>query len=137
MSKQISGTDAVKNVKIVIVGLGRVGSIFLQKMTEQKSRGTKIIGLVDARPDAPVIKIAEEAGIKIYREVRDIVKLGDSVDVIFDLTGSTEVRKALRSGLSESNNKHTVVAPEIMAFLIWDLIASGEAFPSNHAADGY
>lgn len=127
----------MKDINIAIVGLGRIGSIFLQKMTEQKRRGTNIIGVVDVRPDVPGVRIAEEAGIKIYREVRDIVKLGDSVDIIFDLTGSTEARKALRSGLSESNNKHTVVAPEIMAFLIWDLIASGEAFPRNHATYGY
>jgi len=48
-----------------------------------------------------------------------------------------EARKALRSGMAESNNRHTVVAPEVMAFLIWDLIASGEALPENHALQGY
>lgn len=124
----------MKEVKIAIAGLGRVGSLFLKKMTEQKGRGIKIVGLVEARPDAPGVEIAEKENIKIYPTVQDLLKLGDSVDVIFDLTGSMEVRKALRSGMAETNNRHTVVAPEIMAFLIWDLIGSGEAFPENHSS---
>lgn len=127
----------VKDVKIAIAGLGRVGSRFLQKLTEQRSSGVKIIAVAEGNPDAPGMKIAEDRNIKVYRDVRDIVKLGDSIDVIFDLTGSMEVRKALRSGLAESNNRHTVVAPEVIAFLIWDLVASGEAFPDSHALAGY
>ncbi|MEK6726850.1 MAG: hypothetical protein AABY54_09950 [Deltaproteobacteria bacterium] len=128
----------MKEVTIAIAGLGRVGSLFLKKMTEQKGKGTRIVGLVEIRPDAPGVMIAEKENIKIYPTVQDLVRIGDSVDVIFDLTGSMEVRKALRSGMAESNNRHTVIAPEIMAFLIWDLIASGEAFPENHASlQGY
>lgn len=127
----------MKEVKVAIVGLGRVGSIFLQKLTEQRSSGVKIIAAVDINPDSPGIKIAEGKQIKVYNNIQDVVKLGDAIDIIFDLTGSTEVRKALRSGLVESNNRLTVVAPEVIAFLIWDLIASGEVFPGVHAAKGY
>ena len=127
----------VKEIRIAIVGLGRIGSLFLQKMTEQRSSGVKLIAVVEARADAPGVKIAEDKKIKIYKEVQDIVRLGDTVDVVFDLTGSAEVRRALRSGLAGSNNRHTVVAPEVVAFLIWGLIASGEAFPESHAISGY
>jgi len=127
----------IKEVRIAIAGLGRVGSKFLQKVTEQKSSGIKIIAIAEANPDAPGVKIAEAGEIRVYRDVQDIVKLGDAVDVIFDLTGSIEVRKALRSGLAESNNRHTVVAPEVVAFLIWNIMAAGEAFPTSHAAAGY
>lgn len=127
----------IKEVKIAIVGLGRVGSLFLQKLTEQNSSGVKLIAVVEARADAPGVKIAEEKRIKIYSEIQDIVRLGDTVDVIFDLTGSVEARRILRSGLAASNNRHTVVAPEVVAFLIWGLIASGEAFPESHAISGY
>ncbi|MDO8707079.1 hypothetical protein [Pseudomonas sp.] len=127
----------IKEVRIAIAGLGRVGSKFLQKLTDRIGSGVKIIAVVEANPDAPGVKIAEAGGIRVYRDVQDIVNLGDAVDVIFDLTGSIEVRKALRSGLAESNNRHTVVAPEVVAFLIWDLIAAGEAFPASHAAAGY
>jgi len=127
----------VKDVKIAIAGLGRVGSKFLQKLTDRRSSGVKIIGVAEANPDAPGVKFAETKEIKVYRDIQDIVKLGDAVDVIFDLTGSIEVRKALRSGLAESNNRHTVVAPEVIAFLIWDIMAAGEAFPTDRVAGGY
>lgn len=127
----------MKEVRIAIAGLGRVGSRFLQKLTEQRSSGIKIIAAVEANPDAPGVRIAAERKIEVYRDIKEAVKLGDSIDVIFDLTGSMEVRKALRSGLAESNNRHTVVAPEVVAFLIWNLIATGEAFPDSHALGGY
>lgn len=129
--------NVIKEVRIAIAGLGRVGSKFLQKLTDRIGSGVKIIGVVEANPEAPGVKIAEDREITVYRDVQDIVKLGDAVDVIFDLTGSIEVRKALRSGLAESNNRHTVVAPEVVAFLIWDIMAAGEAFPTSHAAAGY
>jgi len=131
------GVNVVKDVKIAIAGLGRVGSKFLQKLTDRRSSGVKIIGVAEANPDAPGVKFAETKEIKVYRDIQDIVKLGDAVDVIFDLTGSIEVRKALRSGLAESNNRHTVVAPEVIAFLIWDIMAAGEAFPTDRVAGGY
>src|SRR3990172_4946863 len=131
------GVNVVKDVKIAIAGLGRVGSKFLQKLTDRRSSGVKIIGVAEANPDAPGVKFAETNEIKVYRDIQDIVKLGDAVDVIFDLTGSIEVRKALRSGLAESNNRHTVVAPEVIAFLIWDIMAAGEAFPTDRVAGGY
>jgi homoserine dehydrogenase len=127
----------VKEVRIAIIGLGRVGSTFLQKLTQQRSIGVKIVGAVEARQDAPGVKVAEERNIRVYRDIQDVVRLGDAVDVIFDLTGSNEVRRALRSGMAETNNRHTVVAPEVVAFLIWELIAAGEAFPETHAVRGY
>lgn len=127
----------MKEVKVAIAGLGRVGSKFLQILTSRTGSSVRIIAAVEANPDVPGVKIAEEKKIAVYREASELVKLGDDIDVIFDLTGSPEFRKALRSGLAESRNRHTVVAPEVMAFLIWDLIASGESFPDNHDIKGY
>lgn len=127
----------MKEVKVAIAGLGRVGSRFLQILTSRAGSSVKIIAAVEANPDAAGVKIAEERNIAVYREPSELVKLGDDIDVIFDLTGSPEFRKALRSGLAEFRNRHTVVAPEVMAFLIWDLIASGESFPDNHDIKGY
>ncbi len=44
--------------------------------------------------------------------------MGDGVDMFFDLTGNAETRQALRKGMMETNNNHTVIAPEIMAQLL-------------------
>lgn len=127
----------MKEVKVAIAGLGRVGSRFLQILTSRAGSSVRIIAAVEANPDAPGVKIAEDRKIVVFREPSELVKLGDDIDVIFDLTGSPEFRRAVRSGLAESRNRHTVVAPEVMAFLMWDLMASGETFPDNHDLKGY
>ena len=128
----------MKEVKIAIAGLGRVGCKFLMELSSQAGCRIKIIAAVEADPDAPGVKIAEDLKITVFREASELLKLGDQIDVVFDLTGSVEFRKALRSGLANSVNRHTVVAPEVIAFIVWDLITSSdEPFPDNHHVKGY
>ena len=126
-----------KEIRVVIVGLGRVGSTFLKKFSEMEGRGVKIIATVEKQADAPGIKIAMEKGIPIYKATRDIIAMGESVDIIFDLTGNPEARRALRSELARSGNQHTVLAPEIIAYLVWSIMSHGQEFPNNHAKQGY
>ena len=55
----------------------------------------------------------------IYSDVRQQRPEGDKVDIIFDLTGNSDVRQALRNKLMESKNHHTVIAPAVVAQLLW------------------
>ena len=48
-----------------------------------------------------------------------LVCLGDSVDIIFDLTGDAKIRQGLRQRLKDEGNQHTVIAPEVIAKLMW------------------
>lgn len=57
--------------------------------------------------------------------------MGDSVDIIFDLTGNAETRQALRKGMMDSNNNHTVIAPEIMAQLLWMFFGTDMELPQS------
>lgn len=68
---------------------------------------------------------AKAAGIKIAT-LDEIVGMGDTIDVIFELTGLMEVRKELREKLAASNNRHTVIASETIARVIWALISVEE-----------
>jgi hypothetical protein len=52
--------------------------------------------------------------------------MGAKVDIIFDLTGDPELRKKLRVALQESHNQHTVIAPEVVAHLLWNFFGEGE-----------
>ncbi len=63
--------------------------------------------------------------------------MGESIDIMFDLTGNPDARRALRSELARSGNQHTVIAPEVVAFLIWDLMGETAAFPGEHPSKGY
>ncbi len=127
-----------KEINIAIVGLGKVGSMFLKKLLEKERQGIKVIGVAEQTKDVPGIKLAKDKGIRIYGSPDELVSLGEEVDVIFDLTGNTDARKALRGGLARTGNQHTVIAPEVIAFLVWDLIAQGsEELPESGAKRGY
>lgn len=125
-----------KDLNVAIVGLGRVGTTFLKKLTEKKRQSVKIIAAAEINQNSPGVKIAKDKGIRVYSNSKDIIALGEGVDIIFDLTGNSEARKALRDGLAQSGNQNTVVAPEVVAFFIWDLMGD-EGFIDVHNKKGY
>ncbi|MBI5874555.1 MAG: hypothetical protein HZB81_01695 [Deltaproteobacteria bacterium] len=127
-----------KEVKTAIVGLGKVGSTFLKKLLERERQGIKVIAVAEQTKDVPGMKLAKDKGIKIYGSPDELLSIGEELDVIFDLTGNADARKALRNSLARTGNQHTVIAPEVIAFLVWDLISQGsEEFPESGAKRGY
>lgn len=125
-----------KKINVAIVGLGRVGSTFLQKLVEHESKGISIAAVSEKDQNTAGLQIAKDKGIKIYDDEK-IVDMGEELDIIFDLTGSSEARKRLREAMVRTGNTHTVIAPEIMAFLIWDLISEGGELPGTRGSAGY
>ncbi|MFP4696045.1 homoserine dehydrogenase [Thiohalospira sp.] len=120
---------------IAIVGLGRVGTVFLQRMLARREEGVNIVRVAQlSKTDG--LKMAEEAGLATGT-IDDIVAEGSAVDIIFDLTGSPEVRQQLREKLAAAGNRHTVIAPESVARLMWTLMGAGEELPEVHAGGGY
>ena len=107
--------------KVAIVGLGRVGAVFLDELLCLTGKGIKVAYAVE-KNDTPGKKMAEAAGVKILT-TDEMIALGEDVDIIFDLTGIPEVRKVLREKLFASNNRHTVIAPESIAYFIWSLMS--------------
>lgn len=126
-----------KNIKIVIVGLGRIGSTFLAKLVENKRSSVSIVAVAEIDPEAPGLKIARDNGIAVFDDPDRIVDMGEEVDVIFDLTGNIEARRSLRGGMVRTANTRTVIVPEVIASLIWELIAEGDLLPDSHLLKGY
>lgn len=120
---------------VAIIGLGRVGSAFLSVILRLAERGINLAYAVEPA-DSPGKAQAIAAGIKIVT-IDEMIALGDKVDVIFDLTGNHDVRKALRKKLVASNNGHTVIASEIIARVIWSLITHDELPLSEGKKIGY
>lgn len=127
-----------KEVKVAILGLGRVGSKFMGKLAENSGNGIKIVAAAEKDNGSPGVEDAKSKGVTVHSDSKDVVAMGEDVDIIFDLTGNTDARKALRSELARSGNQHTVIAPEVVAFLIWDLMGgeSGE-LPREAGKSGY
>jgi predicted dinucleotide-utilizing enzyme len=120
---------------IAIVGLGRVGSVFLEGLLNHDSDGISVIA-VSEQGDTPGRKLAQAKGIPVV-DIDALIAKGDSIDILFDLTGTMAVRKELRDKMMASNNRHTLIATEAVAQLIWSLISSEGTLPNVHAKVGY
>jgi predicted dinucleotide-utilizing enzyme len=112
--------------RIAIVGLGRIGSAFLRQISKRPHQSLELVCVAEVN-ETPGRQAARQAGITIC-SLDEIVALGSSVQVIFELTGLPEVRRELRDKLVASGNNQTVIASESIARVIWALI-SDEALP--------
>ena len=110
------------NIKVALLGLGNVGQEFAEHFLEIIQEGKKdveIVAVAHHDKESAVALGFQQSGVKFFENASDVVKLGEEVDIIFDLTGDNDTRQALRKGMVESNNRHTVIAPEMMARLLW------------------
>lgn len=112
--------------RIAIVGLGRIGSAFLQQMLARQSHGIELVCAAELN-DTPGRQAAVDAGVAI-KSLDEIVAIGKEIDVVFDLTGIPTVRRDLRERFARSHNLHTVIASESIMRVIWSLITD-EALP--------
>lgn len=120
--------------KIAVVGLGRIGSTVLEQLLDHQGQGIEIV-CVSEPHGTPGRRRAETAGIPVLT-LEEVVGQGNTLDMIFDMTGMPDVRKILRTKLFEAQNRDTVVVPENVAYLIWALL-SGERVPSKDHRSGY
>ncbi len=118
----------LKVVKVAIVGLGRVGTMFLKDLSGQEAKGIRIVACAEKDEKAPGIELARRIGLRICTD-NAIIEMGAGVDVIFDLTDNRHAKMDLRLRLAKSGNMHTVIAPELLSMFIWDLVTEGKLFP--------
>lgn len=119
-----------KDINVALLGLGRIGQQFTTSLTRHIAEGGKpinIVAVAERDVNSPVAKELEELGVPVYADATEIAGLGDKVDIIFDLTGVPDVRKAIRDKLQDMDNLHTVLVPEVFARLLWMFLEDGVA----------
>ncbi len=121
---------------IAIVGLGKMGSAFLAELLGQPNEAVEIVAVVEKNPKPPDLALAKTRGIKNL-SIDQLIAMGDDLDILFDLTGVDKVRQELRDKLCASENRHTIVATENIARMVWTLIASGAELPGPRSNAGY
>lgn len=102
------------------MGLGAVGQDFAEYFLEIIQEGGKpveIVAVASRHIDSLIALGFEQSGVAVF---------ADAVDIIFDLTGKPETRQALGKALQKSNHHHTVIAPEVMAKLLWIFFGEDE-----------
>lgn len=109
-------------IKVAILGLGNIGQEFAEHLLERIQEGgmpIEIVGVAHRHLDIPVVLGFQQSGVPVFQDALEITSLGESVDIIFDLTGNAEIRQGLRERLQQSGNRHSVIAPETFAKLLW------------------
>lgn len=123
-------------VRIGIVGLGRVGGAFVDGIVGAGVASLQVVAVAD--PGAPDIK--ERAARLQIRTYNDAVELLTAhhreIDILFDLTGRPDVRHQLRTFLAEHPSE-MVIASEAIARLVWQLLHVDRPLPEVHTQTGY
>ena len=114
---------------ITIVGLGKVGSAFLEELLGQSNQRIEIVAVVKSG-ETTGRALAKARGIENL-SIDKLIGIGDELDILFDLTDVTAVRQELREKLRASGNRHTIIATENITRMIWALIASGADLPRS------
>lgn len=116
-------------VKVALLGLGEVGEKFAEHFLEKIQEdhvNVEIVAVAHRDLESPVALGFAHSKVPVFRDAMEVVSLGDKVDIVFDLTGNPELRKQLRAALQETRNQHTVIAPEVVAHLLWNFFGEGE-----------
>lgn len=117
---------------IAIIGLGRTGTLFLEQILKKgEELGVQLLCVVEVA-DTEGRRLAIEKGIEVV-SLEALVALGVKVDVIFDLTGSREVRQKLEAMLESFCNKYTAIADSNITRLVWSLM-SEDYLPDVHVS---
>lgn len=126
-------------IKVALLGLGSVGQEFAENFLEIIQEGKKdveIVAVAHHDKESAVALGFQQNGVKFFEDAGDVVKLGEEVDIIFDLTGNSDTRQSLRKGMMDTHNRHTVIAPEMMARMLW-MFFDGNGNLSTAKAGGY
>ena len=111
-----------KKIRVALLGLGHAGQTFAEHFLE-KIQGcaapVEIVAVADHHTDSPVALGFAQNGIPVFKDAVEVAKLGDQVDIIFDLTGNSRTRQELRLRLLETRNSHTIIATELIVDLLW------------------
>ena len=127
--------DVMTKQSIAIVGLGKMGSAFLEELLGQSNEGVEIVAVVENN-DTAGLALAKARGIENL-SIDELVRMGEDLDILFDLTDVPTVRQELRDKLRAAGNHHTIIATENIAHMVWTLIARGTDIPRIPASPGY
>ncbi|MFO8156294.1 MAG: hypothetical protein R6U87_09890 [Thiohalospira sp.] len=130
----------MQEIRVAILGLGRVGELFAEHFLEQVQEGGKpvrIVAVADRNTESPVAMGFVHSGTPVYADAMEVCALADGIDIILDLTGNVELRQKLRDSLQEAGNRNTVIAPESFARMLWCFFDEPAELPEVHGHIGY
>jgi predicted homoserine dehydrogenase-like protein len=119
----------METIRIVVIGAGETGTPLLQQLLAAPF--VKVVGVADLNENLPGITLARKHGVQTTNDFMTLVRLGDAVDIIIDVTGVAQVREQLRRHMQESGNRHTIIMHELIAVLLMSL-SQGKLVSMKH-----
>ena len=123
-----------KTFRIAVIGAGETGTPLLQKLLDAPF--VELLGVADLDAEAPGMRLARAKGVTTTTDFMELARLGETVDVLIDVTGVPKVREALRQHMQDSGNHHTLIVHEVVVQLILSLL-SGKLVNLKHEALEY
>lgn len=128
----------MKQISVLIVGLGRMGGRFFDKLSAVKGEKIKIIGVCETKESNPIVQEAISLGISYYKNYEDAIReFGEGIDIIMDTSNRSDVKQNIRKLLQQTDNHHTVLIPMVVDYLMWYLLPGDEPIPQDHIEIGY
>ena len=128
----------MRQISVLIIGLGRMGGRFFDKLSAAHNDKVKIVGVCETKENNPIAQEAISLGIPYYKNYEDAInELGESIDIIMDTSNRPEIKQAIRKLLQETDNYHTVLIPLVVDYLMWYMLPGEEQIPQDHLEIGY
>lgn len=128
----------MRQITVVMVGLGRMGNRFLEKFVETGENRVKILAVCELNTDNPNLEKAKAKGIEISTDYEEVIeRFGTQCDIILDTTNVPDIKYNIRKTLAMQGNNHTVLVPMVVDYLMWYLLPGDEPIPQDHISIGY
>ena len=117
-----------KKIKVALLGMGEIGQAFAEQLLERiqiHRIPVEIVAVAHHHLNSPVVLGFQQNKVATFKDAMQILEMDEKIDIIFDLTGNPTTTQALRIRLIEKKNRHTFIAPEVMAHLLWHFFDDG------------
>ncbi|MES2877723.1 MAG: oxidoreductase [Pseudomonadota bacterium] len=124
----------MEKIRIVLIGAGETGTPLLQQLLGVSF--VEVLGVADLNDALPGIALAKAHGVRTTNDFMTLLGLGETVDIVIDVTGVAKVRDQLRTHMQTSGNHHTIIMHELIAVLLMSL-SQGKLVSMKHNAVDY
>ena len=121
-----------KIINVAILGMGEAGEIFTMNLLEKiqvDHRPVNIAAVAHRDLESPIMLGFQQNGVPCFTDIKDLADMGTEIDIIFNMTGDELLTQKLRLELLERKNRHTLIASEMVARLLWAFFDEDSELP--------
>jgi acetaldehyde dehydrogenase (acetylating) len=123
-----------EKLKVALIGGGRTGTPLLKELL--KYSYVEIVGVADFDPSAEGLRIAAEKEIFTTSEPMALVKKGEYIDILVEVSGDTSLKKHIKDYFEQTGNMKTIIMHDLIArFFISVCTQQDKLIPGLHPDD--